>query len=55
MYMDFILLDGAHIKVFDVYGFYSFRWGANKSFGCIWVAPEFLAPVGKMTECYQRK
>merc|ERR1712004_344050 len=25
--MDFILLDGAHIKFFDVYGFLSFRWG----------------------------
>ena len=25
--MDFIILDGADIKVFVVYGFYYFRWG----------------------------
>ena len=39
MYMDFILLDGVQIKVFDVYGFYSFRWGGynNLKSKYIWI------------------
>ena len=37
VYMDFILLHRADIKVFDVYGFDSFIWGEYKSFRCIWI------------------
>ena len=39
MYKDFILLDGVQIKVFDVYGFYSFRWGGynNLKSKYIWI------------------
>ena len=32
MYMDFSLLDGAHINFFDVYGFYPFIWAYIKGF-----------------------